>query len=283
MMIDPLSRFARRNFVSLLTVGLLLAAWEVAAHLAPTSALQTAPIVPPLEYVFGGAIVGLSDYWKIRMWVPVPEDGGDRTLLGAVLAIGYHSAISIFRLALGTLVGTLTGVSIGLILSSSKIARRIFSWPLHFVRMTPLLALIPMFQFWLGANDVSAIVFIGYAVAIPFIIATMNAISNVPHRYIESALTLGASRTRAYLTVVVPAIVPELYTTVLLVLGLAWSALIGAEYIGVQTGLGRMVIWADFFSDTGRMMVVAILITAYASGSFALAEIARRRWLRWMP
>jgi sulfonate transport system permease protein len=275
--------FWRRNRVSMVTVLVLLVAWETIAHVAPKSPLQSAPIVPPLEYVFGGAIIGLSDYWKINMWAPVPEDGGDRTLLGALLAIGFHSSISLFRLAAGAVIGAITGTSIGLALSLSDAARRMFSWPLHFIRMTPLLALIPMFQFWFGANDASAIAFIGYAVAIPFTIGTINGVSNVPQRYIESALTLGASRVRAYLTVVLPAIVPELYTTVLLTLGIAWSALIGAEYIGVQTGLGRMVIWSDFFSDTGRMMVVTVLITVYASATFALAEVGRRRLLRWMP
>jgi ABC-type nitrate/sulfonate/bicarbonate transport system permease component len=283
MTLARLSASIRRNAVSILTVVVLLAAWEVTAHFAPKSPLQSAPIVPPLEYVFGKAIIGLSDYWKINLWAPVPEDGGERTLVGAFLAIGYHSAISLYRLLLGVILGALAGAFIGLALSWSSLARRIFSWPLHVIRMTPLLALIPMFQFWFGANNASAITFIGYAVGVPFIIATMNAASNVPKRYVESALTLGASRTRAYLTVVVPAIIPELYATVLLTLGLAWSALIGAEYIGVQSGLGRMVIWSDFFSDTGRMMVVTLLITLYALASFALAELARRRILRWMP
>lgn len=82
--------------------------------------------------------------------------------------------------------------------------------------------------------------------------------------------------------VVLPAILPEMFSTVIVALGLAWSAVIGAEYIGVQSGLGRIVIWSDYFSNTGRMIIITFLITAYAGVSFALINIVRQRALGWM-
>jgi sulfonate transport system permease protein len=42
-----------------------------------------------------------------------------------------------------------------------------------------------------------------------------------------------------------PAIVPELCSSVLLTLGLAWSAVIGAKYIGLESGMGRIIIYAQ--------------------------------------
>jgi sulfonate transport system permease protein len=80
-----------------------------------------------------------------------------------------------------------------------------------------------------------------------------------------------------------PAIVPELSTSVLLTLGLAWSAVIGAEYIGVDTGLGRILIYAEYFSHTGRMALVAVLLIVYAGLSFLVFRRICARMLRWMP
>jgi sulfonate transport system permease protein len=148
--------------------------------------------------------------------------------------------------------------------------------------MTPLLAMIPAFQFWFGASNFSAILFVAYGTSIPFILGTINAVANVPKRYVESARTLGASRWAVYRMVVLPAILPEMFSTIVVALGLAWSAVIGAEYIGVQSGLGRVVIWSDYFSNTGRMVVVTFLIVAYAGLSFAIANAVRRRALDWM-
>jgi hypothetical protein len=68
----------RNNWISVSTVFVLALAWEIGGHLAPTSPLREAPIVPPWEYVFGPALIGMSDYWKIQLFAPVPELGGGR-------------------------------------------------------------------------------------------------------------------------------------------------------------------------------------------------------------
>lgn len=272
----------RNNWISLLTVIVILAVWEAVSWTVPPSQLSSSSRVPSLQYVFTEALLGMSDYWKFDFWAPVPEAGGAQTYLGAALAIGYHSAMTLFRLFSGLAAGAIAGTLIGLLLSASETVRSIAGAPLHFLRMTPLLAMIPAFQFWFGASDMSAILFVAYGTSIPFILGAINAVANIPRRYIESARTLGASPWSVYRMVVLPSILPEMFSTVIVALGLAWSAVIGAEYIGVQSGLGRVVIWSDYFSNTGRMMIVTFLIVIYAGLSFVLASLVRRRMLVWM-
>lgn len=276
-------RWVARRWISLATIVALLGAWQIAGYLAPTSPLRQSPIVPPWEFVFGPSLLGMSDYWKIPMWAPVPERGGEQTYLGAALALGYHSALTLFRVAAGSALGAGVGITLGLLVSLSSTARRLVAMPLHVLRMLPLLAMIPLFQFWLGANNLSAIVFVAYGVGVVYFVGTLNAVANVPTRYVEAAMTLGASRFMIYRRVVIPAIQPELYSSVFLTLGLAWSAVIGAEYIGVESGIGRMIIWAEFFTHTGRMTLVTIFIIIYAIISFEIMKRIRARALAWMP
>ena len=80
-----------------------------------------------------------------------------------------------------------------------------------------------------------------------------------------------------------PAIVPELCSSVLLTLGLAWSAVIGAEYIGLESGMGRIIIYAQYFSNTGRMALATLFVILYASVSFMLFKRLGARILIWMP
>jgi sulfonate transport system permease protein len=273
----------RHNAISIAVVALLIVAWEVAGHLAPKSPLRESPIVPPWEFVFGRALIGLSDYWKIQMWAPVPQLGGQQTLLGAVLAILLHSALTLYRLILGFVIGGIVGVGLGLALSWSATVRGLIAPSLHIVRMCPLLALVPLFQFWFSATNTGAIVFVAYGVGVVFLVGTINAVKNVPVKYIESALTMGASRLLIYRSVILPAILPELFSSVFLTLGLAWAAVIGAEYVGVESGIGRMIIWSEYFSNTGRMALIALIILFYALGSFALCRRLQVRLLRWQP
>ncbi len=277
------ARYLRYHWISIATIVVLAGSWEIAAHETSTSALRDSPPIPSFEDIFGHSLLGMSDYWRIDMWAPMPIAGGQQTYLGAFLALGFHSALTLFRLVTGLLLGAVTGTALGLAISWSPFLRRLSGMPLHMIRMFPLLAMIPLFQFWFGANNMSAIIFVAYGVGVVYFVTTINATANVQAKYIDYARTLGASKLRIYATVVAPAILPELFSGILLTLGLAWSAVIGAEYVGVDSGIGRMIIWAEFFSATGRMMLVTILIMVYAGISYAVCRRVAVRLLRWMP
>ncbi|MEM7024369.1 MAG: ABC transporter permease subunit [Pseudomonadota bacterium] len=282
-MLSKVATYVRDRWISIVTLILLLVIWEVAGHLSPTSVLHNSPIVPSWGFVFGPALLGMSDYWTFDVLAPVPMRGGEQTLLGATLAIAYHSAMTLYRLLLGFFCGTVAGILLGLAFSWSSFLRRLASTPLHILRMFPLLAMVPLFQFWFGANTTSAVAFVAYGVGVVYFAATINAVSNVPTRYIEYARTLGASRLRVYALVILPAIVPELCSSVLLTLGLAWSAVIGAEYIGLDSGMGRVIIYAQYFTNTGRMTLATLFIILYAGVSFLIFKRLAARILRWMP
>ena len=282
-LIGRVAEYLHERWISLCAIAVFLLAWEIAGHLSPTSVLRQSPIVPPWEFVFGPSLLGMSDYWTFDVLAPVPSLGGEQTYRGAALAIGYHSALTLMRLILGLLFGTVAGILLGLAFSWSPFLRRLASTPLHILRMFPLLAMVPLFQFWVGANTVGAVVFVAYGVGVVYFATTINAVSNMPNRYFEYAQTLGASRLRIYVSVVFPAIVPELCSSVMLTLGLAWSAVIGAEYIGLDSGMGRVLIFAQFFSNTGRMTLATLVIILYAGLSYMLFRRVSARILRWMP
>lgn len=278
-----IASYGRRNWISITTVLFVFASWEAIARVVPKSPLQDSPMVPPWEYVFGRALVGLSDYWKWDILAPVPEQGGRQTLLGAILTLGLHSGLTISRVVAGFILGALIGTLLGLAASWSRRVTLMIAGPLHFLRMCPLLAMIPLFQFWFGATNTTAVVYVAYGVGVAFVAGTINAAANVPRHLVEYASTLGLSKLKIYALVIVPRMLPELFATAYLSVGIAWAAVIGAEFIGVDSGLGRIVIWANYFSNTGRMVLVACVIIALAGASIRLLALLQRRVLRWMP
>jgi sulfonate transport system permease protein len=115
------------------------------------------------------------------------------------------------------------------------------------------------------------------------VIATINAVRNVPNAYAESSRTLGASRFQTYRRVVVPAALPELRTALLLAAGLSWSLAVGSEYIGLRTGLGSIMATAEATANTGRMIILAVLIVTYALITFAILDRVFTRMVHWRP
>lgn len=273
----------RQHPVSWITWAVILGGWQVASMLAGPSTVRNSPIVPSWQFIFTDALRQLSGSWKFDFWAPNPSAGGQETYLGAVLAIAYHSALSLQRLIFGLVVGVVSGVGTALAISYWRFARRLVWTPLNFLRMVPLLAAIPLFQFWFGATLTGTTVFIGFGVWVLLMVSTINAVNNVPDRFIESARTLGAGRPRTYFSVIVPASLPELRTSLLLAAGLSWSLTVGSEYIGMPTGLGAILAVAEFTTNTGRMLIIAIFIAAYALITFAILDRVFRRMVRWVP
>lgn len=278
-----LGTFVRSNAVGLATWAVIIGGWEIAAHLVPESQLKGSPIVPSLEFIWTDTLKSLSGSWTVHRWAPNPAFGGRETYLGAVLAIGYHSFFTLLRVLLGLLVGGVLGIVTGFLVSYSRVVRWVAWGPLNFLRMVPLLAAIPLFAFWLGANTRGTTTFIAIGVWVLLVIATINAIGNVPNYYAESARTLGASRLGTYLRVVIPAALPELRTGLLLSAGLSWSMGVGSEYIGLRTGLGSIMASAQATANTGRMILMGVLIVAYALLTFALLDAVFARMVHWLP
>jgi NitT/TauT family transport system permease protein len=278
-----LVRSVRRHPAAYITWAVLLIGWEVAAHIVPESAREGAPIVPSWEFVWTDSFKAISGNWTQDWGAPTPISGGEETYLGAFLALSYHSIATLIRLVLGLTIGVVAGVGTGLAISYWVVARRMAWPPLNFLRMLPLLAAIPLFQFWLGANTKGTTTFIAFGVWVVLVVGTINAVRNVPDRYIESARTLGASRRRTYMRVVVPGSIPELRTSLLLAAGLSWSLTVGAEYIGLRDGLGSIMAVAEYFTNTGRMIVIAVVVGLYALLTFAILDRLFNRLVSWMP
>ena len=203
--------------------------------------------------------------------------------LAAVLAILSNSWDTIVRLYVGLLIGGIVGTLLGLAVSWSSWTRRLVDAPAQLLRTLPLLAMVPLFQLWFGTYFMGKVIFVAYGTGVIFFAGVVNAVKNVPQIYIDNALTLGASRLRLYRTVILPAIFPEFRSTVLLSLGTGWAAVLGAEYLGAQSGLGYIIVYSEQFAYLDRMLFVALLFILYASITYALFNALSVRMLRWVP
>jgi sulfonate transport system permease protein len=122
-----------------------------------------------------------------------------------------------------------------------------------------------------------------YGVGVIVFAGVVNAVRNVPQIFIDNARALGASRLQLYRTVVLPAILPAMRSVVLLSLGAGWGAVLAAEYLGAQSGLGYIIVYAQQFGLLDRMFLIAILFILYTSASYWVIQRLFARLLVWAP
>ncbi|MFO1349340.1 MAG: ABC transporter permease subunit [Gammaproteobacteria bacterium] len=273
----------KRHRVSILVLLAMAGIWQILSMIFTAEAVPGEPMVPGWQVIVGRTLLSLADYWQGGLGVAAVASGAPRSYPAAILSILSHSLATIGRLYTGLAIGGVVGTLLGMAVSWSRWTRRIVDLPLQFLRTLPLLAMVPLFQLWFGIDFVGKVAFVAYGVGVIFFSGVVNAVKNVPQIYIDNARTLGASRPRIYLTVVLPAIFPELRATILLSLGIGWAAVLGAEYLGAQSGLGYIIIYAEQFAYLDRMFVVALIFVLYASISYALFDRLSARLLQWMP
>ncbi len=240
-------------------------------------------MVPGWEVLFTRTFLSLADYWGGGLGVPSVLEGAERS---TPPPSSRSSAIPGTRSFASMSASSLARSSAPCSASSSRPppwTRRLIDLPVQLLRTLPLLAMVPLFQLWFGTYFVGKVAFVAYGVGVLFVAGTINAVKNIPPIYIDNARTLGAGTLDLYRTVIIPAIFPELRATILLSLGTAWATVIGAEYLGAQSGLGYILVYSQQFGYVDRMFFVALLFILYASISYALFNRLSQRLLQWAP
>ena len=261
----------------------LAAIWQLASILFPYESAPGEPMAPGWQIIATRTFLDLADYWPGGFGVAAVARGGPRTYAGAALAVLSNSWDTSLRLYAGLALGALVGLTAGLAVSWSKWSRRIVGLPAQILRTFPMMALIPMFQLWFGATFLGMTLFVAFAVGVIFFTGTVNAVGNVADVYVDCARTQGASRFQIYRSVILPAMFPELRSSILLSLGMAWTAVIAAEFLGAQSGLGQIIVFSQYFGYVDRMFLVALILLLYAAITYALFERVSRRLTEWMP
>jgi ABC-type nitrate/sulfonate/bicarbonate transport system permease component len=271
---DPTARSLlpwRLGGVLLLVVGWEMTAW-VLRPLSPFASM----ILPPWETIFGTALPSFG--------LLSTGSGGGVPSYGTGLAVlAANSATTLGRLLAGTVAGIGLGVLVGLAMGWSRLVGD-FTWPtIQFLRPVPTLALIPLFMLWFGGSELGTWLYITWTVFSMMVVYTVEAIRNVSPLLLDHARTLGASRFQIYRTVVLPAILPALIGGVRVSVGVSWAIVLAAEYLGAQSGLGRILILSQTFFDTGRMVIVVLLFIGYALALNAVVSRLLYYATRWVP
>lgn len=184
----------------------------------------------------------------LETWQGAEELIQDGTLLSYI-------GISFYRVFVGWSLGSLIAIPIGLIIGRIAIVR-VFAEPfLNFIRFIPPIAFITLFLVWFGIGEQSKIALILYATLFIVIMNTLTGVLAVEEDKIRAARSLGASEWQILLHVVIPATVPYMFTGVRLAMGTSYMAIVGAEMIAANEGLGYLIWNSRLFFRTDWIFV----------------------------
>ena len=175
-----------------------------------------------------------------------------------------HTAATLFRLLIGYALGVLLGIVSGFFLRSSQPINEIFYPMIESWRPVPTVALVPFFILWFGFAEIGKILLVLLGVALVIVVSTYEAIGNVKPVYVKAAYSLGASKRQMMLTVLLPAILPELKSGLRIALASGFGLVVVSEIMGADYGLGQLIDIARRTFSTQTIMLAILLIGTIA-------------------
>jgi NitT/TauT family transport system permease protein len=190
----------------------------------------------------------------------------------------WHSLVLLLGgYALGVISGLISGIFIGW---SSTI--RYWGMPiLKVVGPIPATAWIPLAMVVSPSAVISAASLIALAVWFPVTMLTASGISNTRASYLDVARTLGAGRGYLIFRVAIPAALPSIFIGLFMGLGASFLTLVVAETVGVKSGLGWYVSWAQGWAEYGKVFAALVIMAAFFSTIMTLLFKVRDRLLVW--
>jgi len=151
------------------------------------------------------------------------------------------TAASLSRLLRALGISTAVALVFGMLVGMLPYVRALLAPFIATVSMVPPLALLPILFIVLGLGETAKITLIVIGVAPAMIRDLALKVGELPREQIIKAETLGGSSWQIALRVVLPQVLPRLFTCLRLQLGPAWLFLIAAEAISADSGLGYRI------------------------------------------
>ena len=193
-----------------------------------------------------------------------------------------HSVASLFRVTLGFYLALLFAVPMGIVLGRVNTAKRILNPVIHFLRPISPLAWIPLSMLWFGIGDKPAVFLIFLSSFFPMLVSMTIAVGSIKPVFFYVAANFNFTRFEVVTKVIIPAVLPSIFTALRITMGIAWLVVVAAEMIAVKSGLGYLIL--DSRNALRMDYVVSAMITIGAIGlllDFVMKQLQRIESVSW--
>ena len=198
--------------------------------------------------------------------------------------IWNNTIVSLKRVVIGFSLAVLIGIPVGVAAGCFPLVRSFFSPLVLFGRNIPIAALIPLVLALFGTDETQKYMFI-FIACVAFIIAdTIDAVNEVAQRYIETALTLGASQLQIVFKVLVPLAMPMIFNSLRVLFGLAFGYIMLVEIMKESDEAGGLGSLLNTARRRGSSEYTVIIILTIPLVAYVIDQIlfVTQCWLfRW--
>lgn len=237
-------------------------------------------------YIVGGFILFNIIWYILATWVqlkalPLPMDvyaGYSKAFENGILD---HSFASLRRIAYSIGISLGIALVLGLWMGYNKSANKLFGPMIYFSYPIPKLALLPIIMTLFDLGETSKIIIVVLIVVFQLIITIRDAVKNIPKESYYVLISFGASNLQKMRHITLPAILPEMFSSLRVALGIATSALFFIETFGTDKGLGFYITDSQMRVDYVQMYFGIIVLSLIGFVLFLIVDLLDNIFCRW--
>lgn len=204
---------------------------------------------------------GIAMIINKEILVPTPIVVLER--LGVLISENYFwlaIGTSLFRVALGLIIGTIVGIIIAFLTYKFKTASALLKPVMHFAKATPVASFIILAIIWINVGNVPILT--SALIVLPTIWANVEkGLYSIDKSHLELAKAFKMSRPKILSKIVIPSVKPYFLAAMNVAVGMAWKAGIAAEVIApYKESIGAALYNSKIYLETTDLFAWTLLV-----------------------
>jgi NitT/TauT family transport system permease protein len=246
--------------------------WQVAILVAILGLWQLSSDLHWIDPFFYSSPTGIG--LRLYEWITEGTESG---------SLWYHLGVTMEEALIGFIIGSVTGVLVGVALGRNKLASDILSIYIKAINSIPRVVLAPIFVMIMGLGLASKV---ALAFIMVFFVVFANAFQGVreaDRNMIANARILGASNWRVTRNVILPSAMSWIFASLHISFSFAIIGAIVGEFVGSLAGIGYLISIAKGTYDAAGLYAAIILVMVVTLGAEYVMTLIENRITRWRP
>ncbi|WP_447774195.1 ABC transporter permease [Variovorax boronicumulans] len=184
-----------------------------------------------------------------------------------------NTLASLERIFYANVVALAAAIPIGLMMGLYPPIEKLLDAVLTVLRPIPPLAWVPLSILWFGIGATSVVFITFIAAFFAVLINTIAGARSIDQIHIRAAQTFGASRRRLLRKVILPSVLPYIFTGFRIGIGASWMSIVAAELVAATSGLGYMI---AFYRELLRTDAIIVGMLTIGAIGFLMEFLSRR-------
>ena len=212
--------------------------------------------------------------------VPGPVDVLKR-LFGDIGFFANHSSVTLMEALAGFTLGSTVAIGAATLMAHSIFVERTL-YPLAvLVKVTPIVAIAPLFVIWFGFSPLPNILIAALITFFPVMVNTLTGLRSVNPTTLDLFKSLNASKIEVLLRLRAPSSLPYMFAAVRISIPLSVIGAVVGEFFSGDRGLGNVIFVAHHNLDMPTAFSAILALASIGIGLSIATAYVERRILFW--